>query len=158
MTTKQAMVASLDEAYKGFLDVVQELSNDQFHHKFVDDNWGVKEIVAHLAGWHGELGGGLERMSRGERPTPEGTDWSDPQPFNDVYAEHARGKRKEQVLEELAAAVTHFKEAAMKVPDERYGEGKTVNKMFEGAGIEHFNEHAEQVREAAARGGLDRHQ
>ena len=60
--------------------------------------------------------------------------------------------------EELAAAVAHFKDAALKVPEDRYGEGKTVNKIFEGAGIEHFTEHAQQVREAAQRGDLDRHQ
>ena len=156
MSTKQELIAALEEAHKGFLQTVEGLTNDQFHHKFVDDAWGVKEIVAHLAGWHGELGGGLERIARGERPTQEGDDWNDVQRYNDVFADHSRGKRKEQVIEELASAVTHFTDAAKKVPDERYGEGKTVNKMFEGAGSEHFNEHAEQIREAASRGGLDR--
>ena len=157
MTSKPQLISDLDAAYEAFLQEVQGLSNDQFHHKFVDESWGVKEIVAHLAGWHGELGAGLERMARGERPVLEGEDWNDVQRYNDVYAGHSRGKRKEQVLEELAAAVTHFKEAAAKVADDRYGEGKTVNKLFEGAGIGHFHEHAEQVREAAARGALDPH-
>jgi hypothetical protein len=157
VTSKQQLLSDLDAAYESFLQEVQGLSNDQFHHKFVDDAWGVKEIVAHLTGWHGEIGGGFERMARGERPVPEGQDWNNPDTMNEIYAERSRGKRKDQVLEELAAAVAHFKEAAAKLPDDRYGEGKTANKLFDGAGIGHFHEHAEQVREAAARGALDPH-
>jgi hypothetical protein len=40
------------------------------------------------------------------------------------------------------------------VPEDRYGEGKTANKLFAGAGIEHFQEHADVIREWRSREGV----
>jgi hypothetical protein len=149
MTTRQQLISQLDSAYQQFRSAAEKLEERQFEHKFIDGKWGAREIVAHIAGWHGEMGGGLERMSRGEKPQPEGANWNDFDSTNATFAEHAKGKTKDQVLHELDAAVNHFKEAAMKLPEDRFGEGKTANKMFEGAGIEHFQEHMEHLRQAA---------
>jgi hypothetical protein len=151
VSTCQQLTSELDAAYREFRQAVEGMSEEEFQRKFTaDGKWGTKEIVAHLTGWHGQLASGFERMARGERPVPEGEDWNNPDPFNEVFAEHATGKTKDQVLHELDAAVNHFKEAAAKLPDDRFGEGKTANKLFDGAGISHFREHLEDVRQAAA--------
>jgi hypothetical protein len=147
MHTKRDLVRQLDEAHREFRSLVDGLDERTFDTKWLDGRWAVREVVAHLTGWHGKLASGLERMARGERPVPEGEDWSDTQPFNDTFAEHAKGKRHDQVLAELDAAVESFKRAAEHLPDDRFGEGKTANRMFDGAGIGHFREHGAVIRE-----------
>lgn len=146
MSTKEQLINELDEAHHEFRAAVEDLDEHTFETKWQDGRWGVREIVAHITGWHGKLASALERMARGEKPVPEGEDWSKPDEYNAVFAEHVKGKQQDEVMAELEHAVRSFKEAAMKVPDERYGEGKTANKLFDGAGIGHFREHAEAIR------------
>jgi hypothetical protein len=146
MTTKEQLIRDLDEAYREFRSTVEDLDERTFENKWLDGKWGVREIAAHITGWHGKLGSALERMARGEKPVPEGEDWSRPDGYNETFAEHAKGKQRDEVLAELDAAVQSFKEAARKVPDDRFGEGKTANRIFDGAGITHFREHTEMVR------------
>lgn len=146
MSMKEELIDELDRAHQEFRSAVEDLDEHTFETKWQDGRWGVREVTAHLTGWHGKLASALERMARGEKPVPEGEDWSKADEFNAIFAEHAKGKQRDEVLAELQAAVASFKEAAMKVPDERYGDGKTANKLFEGAGIGHFREHAEAIR------------
>jgi hypothetical protein len=146
MSTKEELIKQLDEAHREFRSTVEDLDEHTFDTKWLDNKWGAREIVAHITGWHGKLASGLEHMARGEKPVPEGEDWSNSDPFNETFAEHVKGKQRDEVLAELEHAVESFKAAARKVPDDRYGEGKTANRLFDGAGIVHFREHAEMIR------------
>lgn len=152
LATKERLITDLDAAYQRFVEEIADLDERSFERKWLDGRWGVREIAAHHTGWLGQLAGGLERMSRGERPAEEGAGWTDTDAWNERFAERAKGKRKEQVIEELRAALESFKEAARKLPDERFEEGKTAEKMFEAAGISHFDESAQMVREWRAEG------
>ncbi len=144
--TRQQLLGELDRAYREFRSLVEDLDEQRFERKWIDNRWGVREVAAHIAGWHGKLGAGLERMQRGERPVPEGENWENVDGMNAVFAEHARGKRKQEILEELDDAVRHFKEAAMHLPEDRFQEGKTARRMVDLAGIGHFHEHSEMIR------------
>jgi hypothetical protein len=94
----------------------------------------------------------LERMSRGERPELETeVPWAEVDKWNDVFASHAKGKRHHQILYELNHALDSFKQAAAKLPEERFAPRKT--KMFDATGIEHFREHAGMVRAWRGRSG-----
>jgi hypothetical protein len=146
VSSKQQLLNDLDEAYGEFRSAVDGLDEIDFERKWVDGRWGVREIVAHHTGWLGQLGGGLERMGRGEKPTPDGVDWTKVDRWNAIFAEHARGKRQAEVLNELEHALYVFKEAARKLPEDRFGERKTASRMFDLAGISHFRESAEMVR------------
>jgi hypothetical protein len=144
---KKQAFNDLDEAYKDFRQTIEGLDEERFRQKWLGGRWSVREIVAHLAGWHRELGLGLERISRGERATPEGVDWSDVEGWNRSFAEAAAHKEKEEVLRELDEAVEGFKQAGEKLPEERFQEGKTVWRLFQNAGISHFREHREGIAE-----------
>jgi hypothetical protein len=151
--SRQELIDELDRAYGEFMAAVDDLEERSFENKWLDGRWGVREIVAHITGWHGKLASGLERMARGERPSPEGEDWNDTQPYNETFAQHAKGKVKEEVLSELASAVEAFKSAAQRAPDETFEEGRTGYRMFHGAGIDHFREHLRTVQEWRQRHG-----
>jgi hypothetical protein len=154
MTSRDELIQRLNAAYQDYRSTIDDLDESQFERKWLDDRWGVREITAHITGWLGTLAGGLERMSRGERPAPEGQDWTVPDPYNETFAQHAKGKKRDQVFHELENGMQSFKAAAMKVPEERYGEGKTANRIFDGAGIEHFTEHAAVIRLWRSREGI----
>jgi Protein of unknown function (DUF1706) len=146
--TRQDLLAEFDDSYREFRSVLDDVAEPDFEKIWLDGRWRVREITAHVSGWLGQLGAGMERMARGERPSKEGErPWTDVDEWNEVFAGHAQGKRKEQVLHELESAANSFKAAAMKVPEERFGEGKTANQMFAAAGAPHFQEHAEMIRE-----------
>lgn len=154
MISRDQLIQSLDAAYEDYRSAINGLGEPQFDKKWLDGQWGAREITAHITGWLGLLGGGLERMSRGERPAPEGEDWTVPDPYNATFAKHAKGKKHDQIVHELESAMESFKKAAMKVPEERYVEGKTAHLIFNGAGIEHFKEHAEVIRDWRSREGI----
>lgn len=156
MTTRDELIQRLDAAYEDYRSTIEDLEESQFDKKWLDDGqWGAREITAHITGWLGQLGGGLERMSRGEKPQPEGVDWTgEGDKWNATFAEHAKGKQRDQILHELESGMEAFKKSAEMLPEDRYGEGKTANRMFDGAGIVHFKEHADMIREWRSREGI----
>ena len=154
MHSREDLLRDLDAAYQEFHATLEGLDEHEFDTKWLDGRWGVREITAHISGWLGQMGGGLERMARGERPTPEGVDFTDVQKWNDTFANHAKGKRHAQVLDELEHALQAFTQAARNLPEDRFGEGKTANRMFEAVGAPHLLLHAEMVREWRQRAGI----
>jgi len=155
MTMRDELIQRLDAAYQDYRSAVEPLDEHQFEEKWLDGQWGAREITAHITGWLGQLGGGLERMSRREKPQPDGVDWTaDGDRWNATFASHAKGKKHAQILEELEHGMDSFKKAAMMLPEDRYGEGKTANRLFDGAGIVHFKEHSDVVRAWRAREGI----
>ena len=155
MTSRDELIQRLNTAYQDYRSAVEGLSEPQFDKKWLDGRWGAREITAHITGWLGQLGGGLERMSRGEKPQPEGVDWTgEGDQWNATFASHAKGKKHKQILEELEHGIETFKRSAMMVPEDRYGEGKTANRLFDGAGIVHFKEHADMIRDWRGREGV----
>ena len=49
--------------------------------------WSARDIVAHISGWHREMGPALERLARGERPIAEGVSYDDVDAWNGRFAE-----------------------------------------------------------------------
>ena len=39
--------------------------------------WGIREILAHITGWHREMIPVLERIARGEKPLADGVSYAD---------------------------------------------------------------------------------
>lgn len=146
MPTKREELQWLESAYREFRTLVDGIDEASFEEKWLDGRWGVREIVAHIAGWLREMGAGLERLSRGERPAPEGVDWSDFQRWNDLFAQEAQGKSKTEVLRELDDEVARFTGYAAQLPEERFAPGKTANKIVQGAGTGHFHTHTAMIR------------
>ena len=153
MSDKATVQAEQQAAQAAFEQAVAGLSDEQWTRPALDQ-WSVREVAAHLAGWHEQLGLGLERIAQGQRPTPEGVDWSDVQGWNDGFAEGVTDATPAEVRDRLSAALSRFSAALEAVPADRFGEGKTVNKLAAGAGFEHLREHAEQIQTARAEGKL----
>jgi hypothetical protein len=144
---KQEFMWNLDHAHQAFVRAVDDLDEQAFDRKWLDNRWGVREIAAHITGWHGQFSGGLERLHRGEAVRSESADWRDVDGLNETFAAHAKGKRKAEVLLELDCAVDSFKKAAAHLDEDQFGDEELVAGMFRKAGYEHFGEHTEMIRD-----------
>ena len=99
MTLKDELLRNLDDKYKHFLDTVDGLDEAHLSEVWLGE-WSIREIAAHLSGWHREIGAGLS-MARGERPFPEGTSFGDVHNWNEKFASTAQGIMASDVLREL---------------------------------------------------------
>ena len=107
--------------------------------------WSVAQLLQHMHGWLTEMTAAVERMNAGQRPTPEGVDYSDPQDWNPGFV----AERGEQTYEAARAAFNEghdrFASAVAEVDAARFGEGKTINRMVEGVVTHHYVEHSEDL-------------
>lgn len=145
MSDKQRTLDWHRRAYREFRSLMRDIDEERFSEERIEGRWAVREIVAHLVGWHRVLGAGLERMARGERLTPEGVDWSDTEGWNDIFALEAREKSKAEIIRELDESVALFRRLGEQLPEDRFGPGKTASLVFERAGSVHFQTHSATI-------------
>jgi uncharacterized protein (TIGR03083 family) len=155
---KASAINELRDEYADFRATLKGLEPPQLEQPFLD-GWSVKEIVAHVAGWENEMVAALERMARGERPTPEGVDYSNPDAWNARFAVDAAPISAPTVLARWDQTHQNFVRAAEALPAERYGEKEdgslmTANRMLEGNGFGHYREHIAQIASWRTREGI----
>src|SRR3990172_9184416 len=151
--TKEKLLAALDSGFAGLLDAVSGLSEEQMSRVWYGD-WSVRDILAHVAGWHREEIAMLERMARGERAVPETADYSDDDAWNARFAAKWRAASAGEVLAELNASKEAYVAAAGRLPEERFEEGRTAQRLVREGCIEHYREHGDEIREGREREGI----
>ena len=151
--SRDDLLNALDAAFAELLAAVEGLSDKQMTSVWYGD-WSVRDILAHIIGWHHETGGMLERMARGEKPAPEGTDYSDVDGWNARFVQTWRSASLPALLEELAASKASFAAAARQVPEERFQEGRTAYRLLQVTGINHCHEHASDIHEWREKEGI----
>ena len=153
MSDKATTLGLVETEYQNLRQAIDGLADDQLTNVWLD-GWSIREIIGHVFCWERESVAWLERMARGERPRPEGVDYSNPDEWNVKFAQEVAASSPSQVLESWQQVHGDFVAAAEKVPDERYGEEKTVNRILEGNGYGHYQEHTEQIRKWRQQEGL----
>lgn len=152
-TTKDELLNEAAREYKALHETLQGLNETQMTEVWLG-TWSVRDIVAHIAGWHEEMSPALERLARGERPIREGVSYDDVDSWNDRFAKARSSTPVADVLLELDRTHERFMKAAAAVPAERFQPGKTAWKIVDGNSAHHYREHAEQVRDWRASRGL----
>ena len=147
---KKATVAELESGFQKLLASFKDLDDRAMQRVFYG-SWSVKDILAHIAGWHQQMTGALERMARGERPTPEGVDYSDGDAWNAKFASAMRAQSPPTVVAILRQSFANYLRAARALPDDRFGDGKTANRLLETSGYGHYAEHRPAIEEFAAK-------
>ena len=144
--SKDALLREMEAGFAGLLDAVSGLSDEQLTRAWYGD-WSVRDILAHVAGWHREEIAMLERMARGERPVPESADYTDDDAWNARFAAKWRAASAGDVLAELKASEEAYLAAASRLPEERFEEGRTAQRLVKQGCTEHYREHADEIRE-----------
>ncbi len=145
MSNKDELLRQLDEGFSAFKATFAGLSDEQLGAVWLGE-WSVKDILAHVSGWHREMTAGLQRLARGERPTPAGVDYSDPDPWNARFAAEARSLAPRDVLAKLDASFKDFRQSAADLSEDRFEPGRTVDRILHASGIDHYREHGEEIK------------
>jgi hypothetical protein len=143
---KQETIDKVREGFGELLGTIQGLDERAMSKVFYGD-WGVKDILAHISGWQHEMTRSMERMARGERPTPEGVDYSDGDKWNASFALAMKPQNASTVVADLQQSFANYVRAAEAIPADRYGDGKTINRLLETSGYGHYEEHLPAIKE-----------
>jgi hypothetical protein len=146
---KRTAIHEVEATFKELLDSVDGLDERTMSRVFYGV-WTAKDVLAHITGWHITMTGALERMARGERPTPEGVDYSDADAWNAKFAAGARVQNATTIVAGLKQSFANYVRAARALPDDRFGEGKTANRLLEASGYGHYREHIPALLELKA--------
>jgi hypothetical protein len=148
MATKAEAIGELEQKYTAFRAKIADLPDAAYYERWLGE-WGLIELLAHMGGWFKEMTFAMQRVGRGERPTPEGVDFSNADAWNAKFTATATpGKHG------LAAFDAYFKRysaAAGALSEEMYGvdatsaKPKIGNRLLQGAGIHHFEEHGAEL-------------
>ena len=151
--SKDALLREMEAGFADLLSTVDGLSEEQMTRVWYGD-WSVRDILAHVAGWHREEIAMLERMARGERPVPESADYTDDDAWNARFVAKWRAASAGEVLAELKAIKEAYVAAAGRLPEERFEEGRTAHRLVQQGCTEHYREHAGEIREWREREGI----
>jgi hypothetical protein len=148
MTDKATAIGQLDAGYGRFRKGIADLPDSAYNEPWLG-TWNLSQLLAHMAGWYGEITGGFERVARGERPTPEGVDYSDSDAWNAKFSANATPGKP--ALADWDSAYVRYRSAAEALPDNLYGtdpeRGRPLigNRLLQASGIAHFEEHQAQL-------------
>ena len=142
---KDELLLSAAREYKAFHEALHGLNEEQMAEVWLG-TWSIKEIVAHMSGWHRELLPALERIARGERPVPKGVSYDDVDAWNARFAAPAKDTEITDLLLELDRSHEDFMLAADRVPAERFQPGKAAYRTVDGVTAHHYREHGDQIR------------
>ncbi len=145
MSAKEELLKQAEEEFKAFKASLGGLNEAELGEVWLG-TWGIKEILAHMSGWHRELGPALERMARGEKPIPEGVSYEDVEAWNARFAAARKTTSMSEILRELDASHAYFMAQAAKVPEERFVPGKTAHRLVDLNSAHHYKEHGDQIR------------
>jgi hypothetical protein len=144
MSEKQALLSALTASYEELFSSIMGLQDEHMTLPMLED-WSAKDILAHIAGWGREIAVMLERMAAGQRARAEGIDYSDVDGWNARFVEEARDLSPTEVLTALHAAHDACVRAAEALPEERFAEGRTAERLLREWVIDHYDEHAAQI-------------
>jgi len=137
---KKSTLDETQQAFTKLLAAVDGLDEGVMTRTFYGD-WSIKDILAHIAGWQRTMTGALERMARGEKPTPEGVDYSDADAWNAGFVAAMAPQSAPTVVAGLKQSFANYLRAAAALPEDRFGDGKTANRLLETSGYGHYREH-----------------
>ena len=108
--------------------------------------WSVRDIVAHITGWHAEMIPALERVGRGEPPYADGA-YDDYDGWNARFVAARRDRATADLLREADTSHRELLIAASKLPDASFAEGQPAAGLVDGVAGGHYREHAAQIRD-----------
>ncbi|HXA98614.1 MAG TPA: ClbS/DfsB family four-helix bundle protein [Candidatus Dormibacteraeota bacterium] len=144
MSEKTTLLSDAETEFTQLKRAIAGLSEAQLRLIWLG-TWGVRDIIAHISGWHREMGPALLRMQKGERPIPKGVSYDDVDAWNARFADAKKSAETALILTDLDASHAAFMRAAAGVPDERFVPGKTAHKIVDLNSRHHYLEHREQI-------------
>lgn len=145
MGAKETMIHDAEQTHQELREVLKGIPAEAMSQPWLG-TWGVRDIVAHISGWHQEMVPALERVGRGEAPYPDGA-YDDFDAWNARFVAARTSASTEQLLGELDSSHRAFLAAASTLGEEHFAEKATARGLIDGVGPAHYREHTDQIRE-----------
>jgi hypothetical protein len=145
VSAKDELLSQAAHEYNEFEQAIHGLNEDHLNEVWLG-TWSIRDIVAHLSGWHREMGPALERIARGERPLPQGVSYDDVDAWNARFVADKKDWPVADVLLELDRSHEYFMRAAASVPEDRVVPGRTAHRIIDLNSAQHYREHGAQIR------------
>lgn len=148
MATKAEALADLQSRYDAFRAGIAELPAPAYAETWLG-SWNLSQVLTHMSGWFREMAGAIGRVHAGQPPTPAGVDYGDSDAWNAKFTEHTIPGPA--ALVEWDAAYTAYRDAAAALDADLFGidaekaRPKIGNRLLQGAGIGHFEEHQPEL-------------
>ena len=71
MSRKNDLLREAALQYRAFHEAMHGLNEEQLTEMWLGA-WSIRDIIAHIAGWHREMTPALERLASGQRPISRG--------------------------------------------------------------------------------------
>jgi hypothetical protein len=152
MSDKATLLREADEAFGALRASIDGLSDEAMGRVWLG-TWGVREILAHVSGWHREMIPALGRIERGEPPHPAGA-YDDFDAWNARFVAGKAGVKVRDVLAELDASHRDLLAAARAVSEPHFAKGGAARDLVDGIGPGHYREHAGQIAAWRQRDGV----
>ncbi len=92
MSEKTTLLSEAETEFTLFKRAIAGLDEARMRQVWLG-TWSARDIVAHISGWHREMGPALERIARGERPVAEGVSYEDVDAWNGRFADAKKAAR-----------------------------------------------------------------
>lgn len=148
MSARDDKIAELEAAHDRFRATFASLPEEAYSEKWLGA-WDLDHLLAHMAGWWREMTPAFARVGAGERPTPDGVDYSDADSWNAKFA--ADPLHGHAALAEWDDAYRAYRDAASATPEDFFGidaqkgRPRIGDRLLTGAGIHHFEEHQDEL-------------
>jgi len=140
---RQDLIQTSEQEYAKLKAAVHGLGEAEMTEVWLG-TWGVREIMAHIAGWHREMVPALERLARGEPPYAEGT-YDDFDPWNRHFVDARTDMKTGDIVQEADVSHRDLLRAVARLSDDALADGQSARGLVDGVGVNHYREHAAQI-------------
>src|SRR5262245_62061754 len=149
MEAKRDMIRSAEDEYAKLWAAVHGLDEARMTEVWLG-SWGVRQIVAHIAGWHREMRPAFERVARGEPPYADGT-YDDFDRWNARFVDERKDVATGDLLRELDTSHRAVVQAIGRLAESDLATGAAARGLVDGIGAGHYREHSVQIGQWRAR-------
>jgi hypothetical protein len=154
LMNKTETLQSLENEREKFLDLIEDLSEEELLQPGVTGGWSIKDILSHLTRWEAELIKLLWQAQRGQKPTSVHFAGQEVDETNARWHAELHGRPLESVLEDFHSVRTQtirrveaFEGADLTDP-KRFAwlDGRPLWEWIEDDSFGHEAEHAGEIR------------
>jgi hypothetical protein len=152
---KSVILTNLEESREAFLDVLDSIPLSEFQTPAIENDWSIKEILAHLCHWEAELIKLLWRINQGNLPkglTIDDQFMSARQ--SQIWIAESTSRDLDRILEDFHAIRNHTIARIEDLSDQdlnlrlsgRQSKAKSLYDWIVVLSIDHEREHLEAIR------------
>jgi hypothetical protein len=145
MDAKKQLLEQAEQEYAALKTAIADLNETDMRQVWLG-HWSVRDILAHIAGWHAEMIPALGRLQRGEAPYPDRA-YDDADGWNARFVAARRECATNDLVREMDASHRDLLTAVSRLPEASFAEGQPAAGLVDGVAGAHYREHAAQIRQ-----------